>query len=270
MNLLAKYGESARPIAGGTDLLVKKPPEVEYLIDIASLPLDYIKNDGEYLKIGSLSTFHSIETSSLFKEGAYRILAESAHDFGQATVKNMATIGGNVCSAVPSADFPPVLMVLDAKAKIVSLAGERIVSMEEFFAGVRKTVLRSDELLVEFQIPKPPPHTGAAFYKLGRTSVDIALVNAAARITLRSDGVCEDARIALGAVAPTPIRAKGAEKLLRKKEIDEALVEEASQTASEETKPISDVRSSAEYRKEMSKVLVKRVLQKSLKRAKGE
>jgi len=268
ISLLAKYGDKAKPIAGGTDLLVEKPPDVEYLMDIASLPMDYIKNSGEGIEIGALSTIRSIEASSLFKEGAYRILAEAAHDFGHATVKNMATVGGNVCSAVPSSDFSPVLLALDAKAKVVGPAGERTVPLEEFFVDVRKTVLKSDELLVEFQVAKPPAHTGTAFYKLGRTSVDIALVNVATRITLGRNEVCEDVRIALGAVAPTPIRARRAEKLLKGKRIDNALIEEASQTASEETKPISDIRSSADYRREVSKVLVKRALQKALKRAK--
>jgi carbon-monoxide dehydrogenase medium subunit len=266
-SLLAKYGDRAKIIAGGTDLLVEEPSDVEYLIDIASLPMDYIKDNGEEIKIGALSTIRGIEISSLFKQGACRILAEAAHDFGHASLRNMATIGGNVCVAVPSADFPTVLLALDARAKLVARAGERTVPIEEFFVAVRKTVLKGDELLVEIQIPKPPAHTGTAFIKLGRTSVDIAVVNVATRITLRRKELCEDARIVLGAVAPTPIRAKRAEELLKGKRIDSALIEEASQIASEETKPISDIRSSADYRREMSRILVKRALRKALERA---
>ena len=267
-SLLSRYGERARIYAGGTDLLVAKPPEAECIVDIASLPMDYIRKDGEGVKIGALSTPHSIGTSSLFKEGALGVLVEAARALGHwGTVKNMATIGGNVCS-VPSADFPPALLVLDAKAKAVGPSGERTIPLEQFFVHVRKTALKSDELLLELQVPNQPPHTGTAFEKIGRVTADIALVNAAARITLGPNGLCEEARIALGAVAPTPIRAKRAENMLKGKRVDEALVEEASKTAADETKPISDVRASAEYRREVSKVLVKRALQKALERAK--
>jgi CO/xanthine dehydrogenase FAD-binding subunit len=266
-SLLAKYKGKARLMAGGTDLLVEKPSGVEYLIDIDFIPLKYIKKDSEGIKIGALSTIRDIETSRLTNEGVCKILAKAACEIGQVNVKNLATVGGNLCS-VPSADFPPVLLVLDAKVKIVGLSGERVVPLDDFFVDVKKTVLKSDELLVEVQVSNQPPNTGSAFLKISRISGDIALVNVATRITLGSNQICEDARIALGAVAPTPLRAKGTEELLKGKKMDNGLIQKAAQTASHEIKPISDVRASASYRKEMSKVLVKRALEISLKRAK--
>lgn len=268
-SLLAKHGDKARPYAGGTDLLVEKPPQVKCVVDISSLPIDYIEKDGGGVRIGALSNCASVMSSPLLQEGANSLLARAARELGHGgTVRNMATIGGNVCSAVPSADFPPALLVLDARAKIAGPEGERTIPIQEFFLGVRKTALKSGELLVELQVPEQPANTGTAFCKHGRVSADIALVNAAARITLGQDGACQDARIALGAVAPTPIRARKAENLLRGKSIDDALIEQVSQTAAKETKPISDVRASAEYRRDLSRVLTKRALQEAVKRAK--
>ena len=268
ISLLAEYGEKAKVIAGGTDLLVEKPPDSEYLIDIAALPLDYIKEDGKGVKIGALTTFDGIEKSAVLQEGALGVLAETARDFGHRNIRNLATIGGNLCSAVPSADSPPPLIALDSDAVITGPSGEREVPFEGFFVHVRRTVLEGDELLKEIRVPSPPPRTGTAFLKIGRTRVDIALVNVAVRIGLGKAGVCEDARIVLGAVAPTPIRARGAEGLLDGAKYDEGIFEKAAELASRETKPISDVRCSAEYRREASRVLVKRAIERAWRRAK--
>ena len=265
LSLLSRYG--GRAIAGGTDLLVLKPPEVECIIDLSYLPLRYIKQDKDGLRIGAITTFRDLETSSTLKKGVYGILAEAAHLVGYVTVRNMNTVGGNLCNAVPSADIAPPLLALDAKVKIENLAGERMVALEEFFVGPRKTILRHDELLTEILVPEQPISAGAAFEKIGRTSEDIALVNVATRVTLTHDGTCNDVKIALGAVAPSPIRAKKAEALLIGKKPDDALLEEVALVASDETKPIDDVRGSAEYRRVVSKVLVKRTLDKAIRRA---
>jgi len=272
ISLLARYGERARPIAGGTDLLVEKPSKVEYLIDIMRLPLAYIRENPHTrgIGIGALTTVREIETSRLFEDARFRvysILADVAKEIGYVTTRNLATIGGNICNAVPSADFPPVLIAMDAEARIVGPNGERILPLEGFFVQARKTIMRSDELLTEIQVPRQPPLTGVAFSKLGRLRVDIALVNVAARVTLGPDESCKDARIVLGAVAPTPIRAKRAENLLKDRTVGDDIIEEAAQAASEETKPISDVRASAEYRRMMSKVLTTHVLKQALERA---
>lgn len=265
---LAKYG--ARSVAGGTDLLVLTPLQVEYVVDITRLPLNYIKTGPNGIKIGSLTTFHDVESSPLLKKGPYTMLVEAAHAIGHANSRNVSTVGGNLCNAVPSADFPPALIALGAIAKIISSDGTRVVPVDEFFVGVRKTVLKSNELLTEIQVPRQPNCTGTAFLKIGRTNEDIALVNAATCVTSRRGMYCEDVRIALGAVAPTPIRAKKAETLLKNKKLEDRVITEAAELAAQETKPISDHRASATYRREMSKVLVRRALRKSIEELRKE
>ncbi len=266
ISYLSKHPKEAKVIAGGTDLLVNKPPETRYLVDITRTQINYIEENHGGIRIGATTNFSSIEKSELLQDGPYRVLAEAAHEVGHINVRHLATIGGNICNAVPSADAPIPLIALDAGAVIAGPAGERIVPLEDFFTFVRETVLKEGELLREIRIPRQPAHTGASFKKIGRTKVDIALVNVAVRVTLKDD-VCGDVRIVLGAVAPTPMRAVKAEALLRDKKPDEALLEEAGEIASQEIKPISDVRCSAEYRREASKVLVKRALKEALERA---
>jgi len=266
-SLLARFGAKARVVAGATDLIAERS-EVERLVDITSLPLDYIQQDGAGLRIGTLTTVESLRRSELLN-GPYSVLVEVASQFGHRNVRNLATIGGNLCSSVPSADMAPPLIVLDSSAHIASLRGERTVPIEEFFVSVRENALEEDEMLIEVQVPPQPPRTGTAFEKIGRTSVDIALVNVAVRLTLGEDDVCSDVRIALGSVSPTPMRSARAEGLLRGKRLDEALIDEAAQAASEEIRPISDVRSSTEYRRDASKVLTKRCILRALERARG-
>ena len=266
-SLLARFGAKARVVAGATDLIAERS-EVERLVDITSLPLDYIQQDGAGLRIGTLTTVESLRRSELLN-GPYSVLVEVASQFGHRNVRNLATIGGNLCSSVPSADMAPPLIVLDSSAHIASLRGERTVPIEEFFVSVRENALEEDEMLIEVQVPPQPPRTGTAFEKIGRTSVDIALVNVAVRLTLGEDDVCSDVRIALGSVAPTPMRSARAEGLLRGKILDEALIDEAAKAASEEIRPISDVRSSTEYRRDASKVLTKRCILRALERARG-
>ena len=181
---------------------------------------------------------------------------------GTPLTKNYSTIGGNLCTAAPSADMPPSLIALDAEARITGPTGKRKVLVGEFFAGPKKSVLKKGELLTEIFVPKAPAKTKAAFMKKGRTSEDIAQVNAAVRLTVGSDGTCKVARIVLGAVAPTPIRAKEAESMLEGKKLKDIhdMVERVAEKAADETKPISDIRSSADYRRAIAKVLVKRAL----------
>jgi carbon-monoxide dehydrogenase medium subunit len=268
LSLLGDHGGSAKIVAGGTDLLVERPKGVECLIDVNSLPLDYIKEEGEGLRIGALTTIERINGSEMLT-GPFHVLTEASKVFGHRNVRNLATIGGNLCSSVPSADMATPLMVLDSSAHIASLRGARTVPLEEFFVFVRKNALEEGEMLIEVQVPPQPTRTGTAFEKIGRTSVDIALVNVAVRLTLREDDVCNDVRIALGSVSSTPMRSARAEGLLRGKGLDEALIDMAAQAAYEEIKPISDVRSSAEYRRDASKVLTKRCTLRALERARG-
>jgi CO/xanthine dehydrogenase FAD-binding subunit len=268
LSLLDDHGGSAKIVAGGTDLLVERPGGVECLIDVGSLPLDYIRLEGGVLRVGALTTIESINVSEI-TTGPFYVLKEASDLFGHRNVRNLATVGGNLCSSVPSADMATPLIALDSVARIASVRGERTVPLEEFFVFVRESTLEEDEMLVEVQVHPQPARTGTAFAKIGRTSVDIALVNVAVRITLGEDGTCSDVRIALGSVAPTPMRCPSAEGLLRGKGLDEALIEEAAQAVSEEIRPISDVRSSAEYRRDASRVLAKRCIVCALERARG-
>lgn len=254
---------SAQLVAGATDVLVEQRPGIETLIDITDIGTDYIKDEKECLRIGATTTIATLENSSKLKNAVYQVLADASHVMGTPQIRNVATIGGNICSAVPSADLVPPLLALDAKVKVDGIDGVRTISIEDFLVDVRKTALKPGEILTEIQLPHYPVGTRTVFLKMERASVaDLALVNLAIRITFINDkdNVCEDVRIVLGAVAPTAIRATRAEKMLFKEKLDSKLIKKVAATAANETKPITDVRASAEYRREISRVFVERGL----------
>jgi carbon-monoxide dehydrogenase medium subunit len=251
--------EGATIIAGGTDLLVDRPRGTQSLVDISKLRLDYVKSDDLGTTVGATMCFTKIIASPILDMQPLSALKDSAKKIGHYNLRNIATIGGNICNAVPSADFPVALIALDAITVIQGLHYERTVPLSNFITYVRETVLKPGEFLKEVRIPSQRDKTAASFQKIGRTKVDIALVNVACRVTVEN-GIVNDTRIVLGAVAPTPIRVKEAETLLNDRILSEELVEEAARIAACETKPISDHRASANYRREMSRVLVKRAL----------
>ncbi len=266
---LSQYKDKAKLIAGGTDLLVamrRTKVTPLYVINITTIPnLDYINYDGDGLKIGALATLSDIESSPLVRD-KFPVIADSAHLVGTPQVRNVATIGGNLCNAAPSADMAPSLIGLGGEAKLKGPKGERAIVLEEFFTGPGETALQTGEILIEIQVPNPPACTWGVYLKLpARTAVDLATVGVAAVVTLDSKGAhIVDARIVLGAVAPTPIRAHQAENILKGKAIEDKLIEKAAQVAAEEAKPISDVRGSASYRKEMVKVLTNRAIRQAV------
>jgi carbon-monoxide dehydrogenase medium subunit len=267
-SLLSQHGDKARLIAGGTDLLIiMKHKEVtpEYLVGLKGIPnLDSIDADAEGVRIGALATLSSIGDSAVVRE-RFPFLADIAGKMATHQIRNMGTIGGNICHAAPSADTVPSLICLGAKAKLVGPKKERIVAVEEFFTGPGETVLKAGEILTEIQVPNQPARTGGAYLRLTRLSVDLAVVGVAALVTLEGKGgLCKEARIALGAVAPTPIRAKKAEGVITGKKIEDGLIEEAAQIASEEARPITDVRGSAPYRTDVVRVLTKRAIGQAL------
>lgn len=270
VELLQKYGDDAKVIAGGTDLLVDMKEEKikpKVLVNIMKIPdLRCIVEDGTELSIGAATTMVEIEESRVIKE-SYELIYEAVKELGTVQVRNMATIGGNICNAVPSADLPPALVALDARSKIVGANGERTLPLEEFFVGVRKTKLKN-ELLKEIVVKKPPERSGTAFIKLARTSEDLAIVNAAVRITLNRDDSCEEARIAVGGgIGPTLLRPKEAEKILEGKKFDEEIISKAAEICSQSFQcRLSSIRASPEYKIELGKVLVKRALLKALER----
>jgi carbon-monoxide dehydrogenase medium subunit len=268
-SLLSQHGDKAKVMAGGTDVLnVMKERKItpQYVVGISGInELDYIKADADGIKIGALATLTSMANSSAIREKC-PCLAEVPLKMATVQIRNMGTLGGNLCNAAPSADTAPILICLGAKAKIAGPNGERVVALEDFFTGPGKTVLGSGELLVEIQVPNQPASTAGAYLKMSRVSVDLAIVGVGVVLTRDGDS-CKDIKITLGAVAPTPIRAKKAEAVVKGKKIDDALLEQAGKIASEEAKPIDDVRGSAFYRTEIVKVYTKRAIKQAMEQA---
>ncbi len=258
--------DGSKIIAGGTDLLVNRPPGTQSLVDLSRLGLDYVKSDEEGVAIGATTCFTKIIASPILEEQPLLVLKDSAKKIGHYNLRHIATIGGNICNAVPSADSPVALIALESITVIEGPNSERTVPLEEFFTFVRETVLKPGEFLKEVRIPIQPMKTAASFQKIGRTKVDIALVNVACRITV-DNGLIKDSRIVLGAVAPTPIRAREAESILDGKTPSDDVIDEVAKAAASATKPISDLRASAEYRREMSRVLVKRAILDAYRKA---
>ncbi len=197
------------------------------------------------------------------------LLAEVARDFGSPQIRAMATVGGNLCSAVPSADLPLPLIVLEARIQVTGPSGTRKIPIAGFFLGVGKTVLRRGEFATAISAPRPPVRFGASWGKLtGRKAMDVAIAAAAASIVVKPDGMtCRRARVGLGAVGPTPMRAPRAEAILEGAALNRRLIGEAARLAAMECQPISDLRASAEYRREMIVVLVRRALTEACRRA---
>jgi CO/xanthine dehydrogenase FAD-binding subunit len=267
---LFQYQGKARVIAGGTDLLPemkRRDKTPQYLIGLKNIPgLDYIEYDEQQgLSLGPLVTINDIETSTVIKE-KYPVLSEAAAVLGSAQVRNLATVAGNLCSALPSADMAPGLIALGAEVKVASVRGERTIAVEKFFTAPAESVLAEDELLLEIQVPAPPPDCGMTYIKhMPRRAMDLSLVGVAVLVVIK-DGTCQEVKIALGTVAPTPIRALRAESVLKGMPFDYALAEQAALAASQECEPRSSKRASADYRREMVKVLVQRALKEAVER----
>ena len=274
LDFLERYRGEAKLIAGGTDILSamkKRQLTPKYLISLNQIPqLDYISFENGFLKIGSRCTIRAIEVHPVIRE-QWGILAQAAKSIGSVQIRNLGTVGGNICNAAPSADTAPSLIALGSKVVLVSKTGERIIPLEEFFEGPGMTNLQEFEILKEIQVPKPPPQSGGVYMKYSRRkAVDLAIVGVAGVITInRESNYCTDARIVLGAVAPIPLRIRKAEEALTNRIIDDDILEEAAQIAMDESRPICDVRSSMEYRKEMVKVFTRRVLKESIFLAKS-
>lgn len=266
ITLLAKYKEEAKIMAGGTDLMVNLKHDVirpKYIINIGTIPgLNYIKFDhGEGLRIGALTTMRVlIESTELRRR--YSVISQAASQLGNPAVRNVATLGGNLCNASPAADTAPALIGLSAGAKIVCSDGERVIPLEKLFTGPHSSALKTGEMLTEIQVPVPSANTKGVYLKRGGRGVtDLAIVGVAVIAILEpKDEVCSDIKIVLGSVAPTPIRAYSAENVIRGQKITEALIDKGVQAAADEAHPISDCRSSAEYRAILLKVYVRRAL----------
>ena len=254
----------AIPMCGGTDVLVEQNPTVRELVDLSRLPLSYIRRMGNGILIGATTRISQIERSSMLNRPPFDIIRDAVKDFGTIQIRNMATIGGNVCNGIPSADTPPPLIALDTVVKVEGVNGSRKLPLEQMYRHVRKLSLKRGEILTELRIPMPPSRTAAAYVRLSRSEVDIALASAAVRISLdRRDRVTAN-RIVLGAVAPIPLRARKSEDYLLGRVLDQQTLTECSHLASEESRPIDDVRATAQYRREMITVLVERAIRRAV------
>ena len=269
-HLLETHGKGASILAGGTDLLVKmrhKKLDPEILIDVKGVPgLDEIRYEAATgLRIGALTPIRALEISPMVKE-KFGVISQGASSLGSYQIRCRATLGGNLCNASPAADMIPALISLGGKAKIVGAKGERILPVEDFFAGPGRTNLRTEEFLIEVQVPTPLAPAGFHYIKHSiRKAMDLAVVGVAVALFLDPGGdkKCCGAKIALGAVGPIPLRACKAENFLQGRKLDEGMLFEAALLASEEAQPISDIRASGEYRKEMVRVLTRRALKQA-------
>ena len=272
--LLSKFGKEASILAGGTDLVIqmrKGRLSPKHLINIKKIKgLDVISEEEGGFRLGVLVTIADVATHSGLQL-ALPIVVSSAKSIGSLQIRNVATIGGNLCNASPAADMSPSLLVLEAEVRIAGLQGSRSIPITDFFVGPGKVDLHTDEFLVEIIIPNASKNTKMVFYKLGpRKAMDCAVVSVAVAISLnQSTKECEKARIALGAVSQTPVRAREAEKLIEGKVVDEIALSKIAEAVRQEIYPISDVRASAEYRYETATNLTIRAI-KSLAKSSEE
>ncbi len=270
--LLADPG--GRPIAGGSDLIpLMQAGQVrpERVIDLSRLAaLRGIHHDGGgHVRIGALTTHAQLEASALLWQRA-TVLVQAARRVGGVQTRRRGTVGGNLIHASPAADVALALLALEAHVTLRSRRGARQLSLDQFLTGPGQTVRHDDELLTEVAFALPGPAAGSAFHKLGKRSAMIIAVVSVAAVLVLEDGLIGEARLALGSVAPTVVRAPQAEALLRGQPPDEALYRQAGEIARQEARPIDDFRASAEYRRRMVAVLTRRALAEAQDRAAGE
>jgi len=273
---LESHRTRAQYIAGGTDMIVKikeGKTAPDYLISLKHIPeLDRIVADRETgeLHIGALVTHRALETSDLIRR-RYPIIYDAVSCIGSVQIRNVATIGGNIVNAVPSADGTIPLIALDAKIRMTGPKGEREEELRHFFLGPGQSILADGEILTRFIVPPLLPHTGSAYIKLTRReAMELPILGVGVLISTDDDkATCTRARISLGVAAPTPIRALSAERFLKGKTLDDAVLEEAGQIASEESRVRDSIRGVAWYRREMVQVLVKRMGQRCLEQIMG-
>jgi CO/xanthine dehydrogenase FAD-binding subunit len=276
IGMLVREGKGAYPLAGGTDLLVRMKrgdARPVALVNLKRLPgLGGIeRREGKNLHIGALARVGELERSEIVRE-SHPLLGEAAGVLGSAPIRNLATVGGNIGRASPASDLAPSLMVLGAKVCIEGSGGKRDMEVRDFFKGPGVGVLSPGELILSFYVPGMEEGSRAAYLRLGRREgMDCALVGVAVRVSFSgADSGLREARVALGAVGPTPLRARRAEEELLSGSFTEERVRAAARLAMEECLPISDIRTSGEYRREMVGVLTRRALERVRRDTQGE
>ncbi len=273
VKLLSSHGDQAKVLSGGMSLLPMlklRLASFAHLVDIGRIPgLDYIKEEGGFLKIGAMTRQAALERSELVRT-RYPILADAVPLIADPLVRNRGTLGGNVANGDPGNDQPAIMLALGATFVARGPKGERSVPAGQFYKGLYSTALAPNEILTEVRIPAPPPRSGGAYAKLKRKTGDFAVAAAAVQLTLDGKGAVERAAIALTNAGLTPVEAADAAKYLAGKKPDEKTIAEASRMAAAKSSPSADRRGSVEYKKEMARVLTARALLKAVQRAGGK
>jgi carbon-monoxide dehydrogenase medium subunit len=272
IGLLQKLGPDAKLLSGGQSLIPMMKLRMvspQHIVDINRIPgLDYISESDGHLKIGALAREHQLETSDVINT-KLPILADTAKFIADPLVRSQATVCGNLAHGDPANDHPATMLALGAKIVATGPNGQREIAVEDFFPGLFTTALEPGEILTEIRIPLPPAKSGGAYLKLERKVGDFATAGVAVQITLDDAGNCKTAGVGLTNVGMTPIKATKAEAYLAGKTLDEAAINEAAQIAASESQPMDDVRGSAEYKRDLVRVLTARALARALERAKG-
>jgi aerobic carbon-monoxide dehydrogenase medium subunit len=270
--LLQKLGPDAKLLSGGQSLIPMMKLRLlspEYIVDINRIPnLDYITESDGHLKIGALAREHELESSEIVKQ-KFAILADTAKVIADPLVRSQATICGNLAHGDPANDHPATMLALGATVVATGPKGQREIGIEDFFPALFTTALEPEEILTEIRVPTPPPRSGGAYLKLERKVGDFATAGVAVQITLDESGACKRAGIGLTNVGMTPIKAKQAEAFLNGKQFDDATIQQAAELAASESQPMDDIRGSADYKRDLVRVLTARALSTALNRAKG-
>ena len=266
---LSDDSEDVRIYAGGTSLLLLMKQGIvrpQSLVNIKSIPgLRYIEEDNDTVRIGALTTHYDLEVSPVIEKN-FPVITEVWPEVANIRVRSTGTIGGNLGFAEPLTDAPPILIALDARVKVQTSTEERVMPLEELFVGYYETCLGPNELITEVQVDKTPANLGLKYLRFSAGS-DKPAVGAAAAVTVGSGGECEDARIVLGCVAPTPLRVREAEDVLKGSSFDAERADQAAEIAGAACSPLADLRGSEEYKRSIAKVLTRRAIEEAFKRA---
>ncbi|MEM7111700.1 MAG: xanthine dehydrogenase family protein subunit M [Chloroflexota bacterium] len=269
--LLQEHGDDAKILAGGQSLIPAMRYRLavpEVLIDINGIDgLEYVREDNGHLAIGAMTRESALEESALVT-GKYHLLADTAEVIADPIVRNLATVGGNIAHADPANDHPATLLAYNAEVVALGPNGTRTIAIDDFFTDLFENSLEDNEILTEIRVPTPGVNSGGAYVKVERKVGDYAVSAVAVQLTMAGN-VCTAARIGLTNVNPVPMRAKNAEQELVGKEITAVSLEAAGKAAAAECDPSSDLRGSADYKRDVTRTLVKRAVQKAVERANG-
>lgn len=273
LEVLSREGERAKVLAGGTDLITRirmgKEEAPDYVVSLRRLTeLNYLSTgEGNSLSLGALATLKAVEGDDRVKQ-EFTALAEAAAAVGSVQVRNVGTVVGNICSASSAADTAVALLSLGASARVIGPQGERNVDLTDFFAAPRRTCLATGEMVKEVCLPAAKERTGGTFLRVSpRRAMDCSVAAVAATVRLGEADEIEEVTIGLGAVAPTPVRAKSAEQILRGEKPAQKVLDAAAEAAVWECQPIDDIRGSGDYRRQMVRVLVRRAVEEACRRA---